>query len=187
MNWLKLFQKEERSYYGDTIYSPQYYWDKRKSKILGYEVYQAFAPYNHVFLGSSEDTDIDEVEFITGLPICKRLDVRNMPEHNLWSETEYNLVLNELFKPNVQNMINLITKNKCPVYIHCEYGISRSVSVLAAALSLLSKRDVNSILSEMKTQRGMVGPHDTYYLMALETSGFPKETLEELKNEFSRY
>ena len=146
-------------------------------------IYQS-PDFNWVFLGSAEQDDLKKVQQISGRPVCVRLDLtdkdtshlpRNgikipFPEFNTWTEPQYDQV-QHVFNETVDFLSQLITQNRhCPIYVHCSAGMNRSVAILASALANLTGRPLNTILSEMKSIRGIILPHDVYYMMALENS-----------------
>lgn len=142
-----------------------------------------------VFLGSADNSDIQKVQSITGKPVCMRLDLTDadtsdlpqpaqkipFPEHETWDEGSFDLVSKQ-FNNTVEQLINMINR-KCPIYVHCSAGVNRSVSVLAAAISRITNRSVFDILREMKSTRGIIGPHDAYVMMAIQNSNHPSDIL----------
>ena len=168
MNWL---QKISTSFSGYSKRSMPLYWPAAtRPSNSGVDVYRAPKPYDNVFLGGEDENQIIEAQTWAGAKICEFVDVRNMPEFRTWTEENYEFVKNSLFTPHVHRLANIMQNKKCPIYVHCAYGMNRSVSVLSAALALLTGENINSILHSMKIQRGVIEPHDAYYLMALETS-----------------
>lgn len=178
MNWL---QKISTSFSGYSSRSMPLYWNRKEPSNSVFDVYRAPKPYDHVFLGGEDENQIIEAQTWAGTKICEFVDVRNMPEMRKWDEEDYEFVKNSLFMPHVHRLVSLIQSKKCPIYVHCAYGMNRSVSVLSAALALLTGENINSILRGMKIQRGVIEPHDAYYLMALETSSKDQNEIQNVR------
>lgn len=134
------------------------------------DVYQS-QDFPHVFLGGQDE--LDDVIAKTNQEVCAIIDCRDLPEISpddlYWDYDKYNQVKQQ-FDRKVQQVIAQIQGNQCPVYVHCAAGINRSVAVLAAALSSLTGKNVDSLLAEMKKSRMIINPQDPYYLMATEAS-----------------
>lgn len=141
---------------------------------FSFDVYQS-PDFPHVFLGG--DDELEEAEAKAGQPVCKVIDCRDLPELDAteespipaWDYSTY-LSVQSHFNKKVQTVIQAIESLNCPIYVHCAMGANRSVSVLSAALSSLTNRSVDDILTEMKKVRGAVSPQDPFYLMALDFS-----------------
>ncbi|MHA2279745.1 MAG: protein-tyrosine phosphatase family protein [Promethearchaeota archaeon] len=122
---------------------------------------------------------------MAGQSMCKIVDCRDLPEIDAenpsWDFGFYSTVKAK-FDQKVEHVVNLIQSTKCPIFVHCAAGINRSVAVLAAALSLLTNKSIDTILADMKESRMIVAPQDPYYLMALETS--PSEAPEVAERRF---
>ena len=129
--------------------------------------------FPHVFLGGEDD--LQEAEQMAGQPMCKVVDCRDLPEIDqaAWDYPEFVTVQRE-FDAKVNDLIQKISTTDCPIFVHCALGANRSVAVLASALTQLTGKPVNQVLSDMKQVRAFVGPQDPYYLMALQQS--PSET-----------
>lgn len=182
MSWIKklAFRLDGKStYFGQNVKDPRGVID-RNTPI---NVYRSI-DFPHVFLGGADIDDISDVEQMAGAKICARIDVTDaevsrmlpphtiktpLPEHRQWDEQKYNAA-QEQFNQTADQLCQIITANHCPIYVHCSAGVNRSVSILSAALSKLTNRPLNDILTEMRTQRFHISPHDAYYLMALEYS-----------------
>ena len=157
MNWFKKAQ----SFYGSPSMEGLSFYAPEKSGEFD-NVYQS-SDFPHVFLGGKND--IEKAQQMTNEPICRVIDVsKHLPEHRVWNQQEYQKTKKTLIK-----LINVvaatITSYSCPIYIHCQLGANRSVSVVAAAIAKLTGRSVMDVLSEIKTQRGMAGPDDAYLNM----------------------
>ncbi len=143
----------------------------------------AWPPDNpRIFLGPADSTRIKEVESITGQPVCRRIDVAfhenteipgtapasskyTLPEHENWSDPEIQQVWPE-FKSAADDIVKTFQTTNCPIYVHCKAGINRSAAVLAAALTRITGQTLQQILMEMKSQRFIISPHDSYFAMA---------------------
>lgn len=166
MSWLQQIAQrfENTSYWGRRFHqdNPDFAGD--------FDVYQS-ADFPHVFLGGAND--INDAEKKAGQSMCKIVDCRDLPEIDAenpsWDFGFYTTVKAK-FDQKVEHVVSLIQSTKCPIFVHCAAGINRSVAVLAAALSLLTNKSIDTILADMKNSRMVVAPQDPYYLMALETS-----------------
>ncbi|KKK59964.1 hypothetical protein LCGC14_3029110, partial [marine sediment metagenome] len=145
-----------------------------------FDVFQS-PDFPHVFLGGEDD--LEEAETKAGQSMCKIVDCRDLPEiSQSWDYATFLMVQRD-FDSKVQDLIQKITTIKCPIFVHCAVGANRSVSVLAAALTQLTGKSLDQVLSEMKQVRAFVGPQDPYYLMALQQS--PSETPEFKQERFN--
>ncbi len=154
---------EDTSYWGHT------YRQNHPDAESQMDVYRS-SDFPHVFLGGEDD--IQEAELKAGQPMCKIVDCRDLPEigpeNPSWDFGFYATVKVQ-FDNKVKHVVELIQSVDCPIYVHCVLGANRSVSVLASALSILTNRSIDDILSEMKSSRTVVSPQDPYYMMALES------------------
>ena len=134
------------------------------------DVYQS-PDFPHVFLGG--ENDLEDAEAKAGQSMCEIVDCRDLPEigaeNPSWDFAFYTTAKAK-FDQKVKYVVSLIQSSNCPIFVHCAAGANRSVSVLAAALSLLTNRSIDDILANMKQSRMMVAPQDPYYLMALDHS-----------------
>lgn len=128
------------------------------------DVFQS-SDFPHVFLGGQDDWN--EVVTKAGQQICAVFDCRDLPEKKVWNHQDLHTTQQQ-FNAKVAQLEQMINSSNCPIFVHCAAGINRSVSVLAAAISKLTGKPLNSVLAEMKSKRGMISPDDPYYLMALE-------------------
>jgi hypothetical protein len=166
MSWLRQIAQrfENTSYWGRSFLQ------ENPDFVGGYDVYQS-PNFPHVFLGGEDD--LDEAEAKAGQSMCKIVDCRDLPEidaeNTSWDFDFYSTVKFQ-FDKKVEHVVSLIQSANCPIFVHCAAGINRSVSVLAAALAILTNQSIDTILADMKKSRMMVGPQDPYYLMALEAS-----------------
>jgi len=62
-------------------------------------------------------------------------------------------------------LVCLLASRSRPVFVHCVYGTSRSVSVAATAAAMLAGADVVDVLIEMSKQRPEVCPDVAYITM----------------------
>ncbi len=167
-----------------SFFDTQYWSNQYRAKNPGYQpqfnVFQS-SDFPHVFLGGEDDRQ--EAEQMAGQPICKVVDCRDLPEIDqaAWDYPEFLTVQRE-FDVKVKDLIQKISTTDCPIFVHCALGANRSVAVLASALTQLTGKPVNQVLSEMKQVRAFVGPQDPYYLMALQQS--PSETPEHKQQVF---
>lgn len=151
-----------------------------------FDVFQS-SDFPYVFLGGEDD--LEEAESKAGQPMCKIVDCRDLPEiGESWDYGTF-LTVQQAFDSKVNDLIQKITSTDCPIFVHCAVGANRSVSVLAAALTQLTGKPLNQVLSEMKEVRHFVAPQDPYYLMALqqspsETSQFKQRRFDELDQDF---
>lgn len=142
-------------------------------------IYQS-PDFPHVFLGAAEEDDIRSVEEKAGKPVCIRIDLRGFGvDERTFSEDvpspQMRVPLPDdptktpdmkewqtKFNQTVDQLASIISSNQCPIYVHCSAGMNRSVATLGAALSKLTGRDFQDILSEMKMLRPMINPNTTY-------------------------
>jgi len=166
MSWLQRIAQR----YEDTKYWGRSFRQQNPDFAGGFEVYQS-PHFPHVFLGGEQE--LDEAEEKAGQPMCKIVDCRDLPEIDAenpsWDYGFYATVKAK-FDKKVKQLAGTIQSADCPIYVHCAMGANRSVSVLAAAISLLTNQPIDTILSDMKQSRMVVNPQDPYYLMALEES-----------------
>lgn len=176
MSWLKRAAR----YQGKASpFMRQYYMPARPG--MPENVYQCpEAPW--VFLGSADPADIQRAELMAGRPICLRVDLTDkniplpgpsikipLPELRVWDEQSYESVQQE-FNRAASRLALIIQSRQCPIYVHCTMGMNRSVSVLSSALTQITGRPLFDIMKAMKAQRGIIGPHDAYLMMALDFS-----------------
>jgi hypothetical protein len=157
-------------------------------------IYQS-PDFPHVFLGGADISDIQEAAQIAGIPVngFRRFNVAaqdtkkeegqmgsvpffsaNLPEAShqtggLMDQWMYEAAQTE-FNQIADTLAQAIISSNQPIYVHCHAGKNRSASVLAAALTAITNKSLVDILREMKEQRGMVAPHDAYFMMAAEYS-----------------
>lgn len=124
--------------------------------------------FPHVYLGGAED--LERVKELAG-SVCSVIDVsQNLPEYKTWDD-ESRERIKPIFDSLVNQVANEITSKTCPIFVHCQVGMNRSAAVLASAISDLTGRHVFDVLKEMKSQRGVISPHDIYlYLASLHSS-----------------
>lgn len=159
------------------------FWGKRHLRnnpdvSYGLDVFQS-PDFPHVFLGG--EYELEEAEAKAGQKICKILDCRDLPEvgpMSSWSHSEFSQVQSK-FNAKVNELIGYISNLDCPIYVHCALGANRSVSVLASAITKLTGKTLDQVLSEMKSVRSVVRPQDPYYLMALQESPSDPEELKD--------
>lgn len=180
MRWLHKIS----NYHGTSWLTPHRY-DKHHIDINDDNVdniYQS-SDFPWVFLGGATINDINTVQQIAGQSICIRFDVTdrdtsNLPnpvtkipfhEPDVWTMDYYNKT-QQRFNDTANSLVDAIQNNRCPIYVHCSAGINRSVSILAAALTKLTRKKLDDILQEMKSMRAIIAPQDPYYLLALEYS-----------------
>ena len=145
------------AYEGTGIMSSEFYWNRENpyESLMG--IYRAPSPFSNVFLGSEKKEDVENVEQMTGKPVCYFVDARDLPELDIWEEQDYTSIFKNEFKPRVLNLVNLLSVVKdCPIYVHCALGMNRSVSILVAALAILTGKDINSLLQDMKRYRQLI-------------------------------
>lgn len=174
----------------DTGYWSRSFQGRNPEYVPNIDVYQS-SDFPHVFLGGADD--LDEAEQMAGQKMCQIVDCRDLPEigdndQHSWDFPFYTTVKHK-FDNKVEQVVNLIQTSDCPVFVHCALGANRSVSVLAAALSILTGKSLDSVLTEMKNARSFVNPQDPYYLMALEQSpyespDFKEQRFQELDQDF---
>lgn len=140
----------------------QYYLPQTYTSVN--DIFQS-SDFPHVFLGGQDD--LEDVQKLAGQMPCQIFDCRDLPEMSLWQYNDF-LNVQQKFDAKVNQLGQIILTTKCPVFVHCAAGVNRSVSVLSAAISELTSKPLNSVLSEIKSKRYMIGPDDPYYLMALE-------------------
>ncbi len=179
MDWFRKIS----DYSGRSDLSSEFYEDPVYPKNDASKIYQAPAPFDNVFLGGYyPNADFEEeIREITGQDVCVTMDVRKLPEPEQWSQDYHDLIFKHLFEPSVKELIGHIRSVSCPIYIFCSAGANRPVSILTAALANLTGKSVDDILGEMKRERGMIGPHDAYYLMAAQSSPADQHRIPELK------
>src|SRR5690606_7404789 len=111
-----------------------------------------------------------------GAPICVRIDVTDadtnhlgspdlkvpFPEYDFWGIDELSAI-QPIFNKTADQLAEIIRTNNCPIYVHCTVGMNRSVAILTAALTKLTGRTVRDILSEIRKQRSIAAPDDSYY------------------------
>lgn len=129
-----------------------------------------------VFLGSANAEDLKKVEQIAGKPICMRIDLTTantshlsqpaikmpLPEYDMWNQRTFNIVQKQYNKA-VETLVQTISSNRnCPIYVHCSLGMNRSAATLAAAIGRITNKSALDVLREMRSQRGVVAPHDPY-------------------------
>lgn len=183
MLWLRKITQR----FFDTQYWSNQYREKNPDYQPQFNVFQS-SDFPHVFLGGEDD--LQEAEQMAGQPICKVVDCRDLPEidQTAWDYPEFLMVQRD-FDAKVKDLIQKISNTSCPIFVHCALGANRSVAVLASALTQLTGKSVNQVLSEMKQVRAFVGPQDPYYLMALqqspsETPEFKQQVFDELDQDF---
>lgn len=152
----------------------------KKANDDPFAIYQS-PDFPHVFLGGGiEEDDMTKVEQMAGQPICMRINLSSSDtvfETKKYEKADMRIPLPddpdslpEELKPQWQDIFNrtvdqaarIIENTQCPIYFHCALGANRSVSVLASALSQLTGRPFEQIVSEMKSIRQVVHPHEQY-------------------------
>lgn len=159
MNWLQKIAAKfrgQQSLEGLAVYNPQEF-----GAFGG--IYRS-KDFPNVFLGSAEKEDFLAAERIAGQPICRKIDVTNLPEYHIWGEKEQEETQPQ-FDYTANQLAEIIRTTNCPIYVHCRAGMNRSVSVLAGAISKLTGRKIADVLREIKSQRGQAHPDDAYLHM----------------------
>lgn len=141
-----------------------------------------------IFLGPADPQEIKRIETITGMPVCKRIDVAfqqnkenpnlspadytfQLPEYKVWEDAEMQSIWPE-FKMAADTVVQAWqeTQGQCPIYVHCVGGVNRSAAVLAAALTRITGNPLRDVLQDIKTGRGSISPMDPYFAMAAKYS-----------------
>jgi len=157
MSWFK----KATSFQGSpSLEGLQFYQPEQIGEFEG--IYQS-PDFPNVFLGGKED--LQRVKEMNNSPICRIIDVsRYLPEFPNWTQQLYDKYRITMMSI-INNVASTIQNTRCPIFVHCEMGANRSVSVLAAAIAKLTGRSVMDILREIKSQRGIAAPHDVYLHM----------------------
>ncbi len=137
-----------------------------------------------VFLGGKDPMDMRIAEALMATTITQSpqiyghfkdkemidFDVRDIPEHDMWSEEEMN-VESPRIEQRIEQLKNLILDGNYPIFVHCAGGRNRSPTILAAALqraigeSSGERTSYFDLLSQMKEERPNVGPDDAMVWM----------------------
>lgn len=149
-------------------------------------IYQS-PDFPHVFLGSMQLDDMMDAEKMAGQPICIRIDLTNeslrprdlqsapqsfrlpeatmkvpLPDEPKDLPLDQQAIWQQEFNKASDQLAEIISKNNCPIYVHCSVGMNRSVATLLAALSKLTGKPIGQLHAEMKSIRGMINPNPMY-------------------------
>lgn len=154
-------QKSTIPFFGRDFHSRNPDWDPKFDTV-----YQS-PDFPYVFLGGQDD--LPQASREAGGEITRQFDLRSLGEltaiDRTWSSSEP-ASTQDAFNLKVDELKELITSDSSPLYVFCEGGANRSVSVLASAISELTNRPLIDILDEMKHARAVVNPDDRNYYFA---------------------
>jgi broad specificity phosphatase PhoE len=135
--------------------------------------------FPNLFLGSARREDINLVRDLTswneplhrvdlapqdnvhldgGSPAEHAFDLREHPEWTQPLRTQGQV----LFDAAVEQVVDLVTKGRENVYLHCRMGMNRSVAVLLAALARLEGGTIEEKLGQVRLFRQDISPDSTF-------------------------